>query len=152
MLDVTRNRTETPLPARILIVDDDPAIRSLLRIVIQRSGFDVDTASDGREALDLIREQRYAVAVVDLMMPRLNGYGLVAALADVPSRPAVIVATAMSDTFITGLDAAVVTSIIRKPFDVEMIAAIIADAAATVTNEEFALRLLSFRAAVDAAE
>ncbi|HEY3055484.1 MAG TPA: response regulator, partial [Thermoanaerobaculia bacterium] len=61
----------------LLIVDDDAPIRKLLERVASRAGFDVDTAKDGVEALEMLERKHYAIAIVDLMMPRLSGYELV---------------------------------------------------------------------------
>ena len=111
---------------QILIVDDDPAIRNLLRLVAERRGLSVDMAADGTEALELLAERRYDLAVVDLMMPRLNGYDLVTALRAFPQRPAIVIATAMTDSLVGLLDAEIVHTIIRKPFDIEMVGALMA--------------------------
>jgi DNA-binding response OmpR family regulator len=109
----------------LLVVDDDPAIRGLLELIGKRQGFTVDTAADGVEALALLRETVYDLAVIDLMMPRINGYELIAQLAEMPRRPLILIATAMTDTLVAQLDASVVHSIVRKPFDVEILAAML---------------------------
>lgn len=106
---------------QILIVDDDPAIRNLLRLVAERRGLSADMAADGAEALQLLVESRYDLAIIDLMMPRLNGYELVTALRTFPQRPAVVIATAMTDSVLGMLEADLVHSIIRKPFDIDMV-------------------------------
>ena len=107
----------------ILIVDDDSSIRTLLRLVAERRGLSVDVAADGIEALNLLGERRYDLAIIDLMMPRLNGYELVDGMARHAEhdRPAVVIATAMTDSLIGLLDASIVHSIVRKPFDIEML-------------------------------
>jgi DNA-binding response OmpR family regulator len=105
----------------ILVVDDDSSIRTLLRLVAERRGLSVDVAGDGMEALQLLGERRYDLAIVDLMMPRLNGYELVDGMSRHTERPAVVIATAMTDSLIGLLDSAIVHSIIRKPFDIEML-------------------------------
>ena len=66
-------RRKTPL----LIVDDDKAVRRLLARVAERAGFEVDTAKDGFQALEMLQHKQYEIAIVDLMMPRLSGYELV---------------------------------------------------------------------------
>lgn len=109
---------------QILIVDDDASIRTLLRLVAERLGYSVDVAADGLDALRLLSGHRYALAVIDLMMPRVNGYELVDALRRFRHRPAVVIATAMTDSLVGMLDADVVHSIIRKPFDIEMLGAL----------------------------
>ena len=106
---------------KILIADDDPPLRGLLRLVASRAGFEVDSATNGAEALEKIRTNTYAVAVIDLMMPRLSGYEVVDYLAEMASRPQVIVVTAMNDARLARLNSSVVSSILRKPFDIEML-------------------------------
>jgi DNA-binding response OmpR family regulator len=108
----------------ILIVDDDSAIRTLLRLVAERRGYSVDVAVDGAEAMRLLAEHRYDLAIIDLMMPRVNGYELVDAMRRFHHRPAIVIATAMTDSLIGLLDAELVHSIIRKPFDIEMLGAL----------------------------
>ena len=121
---------------QVLIVDDDPSIRTLLRLVAERRGLAVDVAADGVEALQLLAERRYRLAIIDLMMPRLNGYELVASMAQFEERPAVVIATAMTDSLIGLLDAAVVHSIIRKPFDIEMIGDLMTEIVARNQQDE----------------
>ena len=114
---------------KILVADDDPALRGLLKLVARRVGFEVDTAADGREALEKIRANDYLIAIVDLMMPVMDGYEVVDALAEIKNRPGVIVVTAMTDTYVQRLDGQVVQSIIRKPFDIEMMGSILTELA-----------------------
>ena len=59
---------------RALIVDDEEPIRTMLAAVVQQSGFDVDTAADGAEAIASIDRDGYSVLLLDIMMPRVNGY------------------------------------------------------------------------------
>ena len=109
---------------QILIVDDDASIRTLLRLVAERRGYSVDVAADGLEALRLLSERRYDLAIIDLMMPRVNGYELVDGIRRFDQRPTIVIATAMTDSLIGLLDAEIVHSIIRKPFDIEMLGAL----------------------------
>ena len=55
---------------RILIADDDPAIRSLLKILVERAEFEADFAKDGVEAVDKLKNFDYLVLLLDLMMPK----------------------------------------------------------------------------------
>lgn len=109
---------------QILIVDDDLSIRTLLRLVAERRGYTVDLAADGVEALRLLAEHHYDLAIIDLMMPRVNGYELVDGIRRFEQRPTILIATAMTDSLIGLLDAEIVHSIIRKPFDIEMLGAL----------------------------
>lgn len=61
---------------RALVVDDDDPIRAMLAKVVERQNLDVDTARDGVEAIERIDAGGYAVIVLDLMMPRIDGYGV----------------------------------------------------------------------------
>ena len=61
---------------RILIVDDDEHIRQLVSHVLTTTGFEVLTAGDGEEALALLDEVRVSLAVLDIMMPRMDGWEL----------------------------------------------------------------------------
>lgn len=119
---------------KILIADDDPALRGLLRLVALRCGFQVDTAANGREALERLGENSYLIAVIDLMMPLVNGYEIVQQLADVQDRPAVLVVTAMTDAHLPRMDGKVVHSVIRKPFDIDMVSSVLTDLAAALKN------------------
>lgn len=121
---------------KILIADDDPALRGLLRLVALRCGFQVDTASNGREALERLAENSYLIAVIDLMMPLVNGYEIVQQLADVQGRPAVLVVTAMADAHLPRMDGKVVHSVIRKPFDIDMVSSVLTDLAAALKNRD----------------
>jgi two-component system OmpR family response regulator len=60
----------------VLIVDDDPAIRELLRFVLRKEGYVVLEASDGQAASRLLEQEQVHLAVVDLMMPRKDGFEL----------------------------------------------------------------------------
>ena len=58
---------------RILVVDDEPAIRELCRRVLTEEGFEVDTASNGKVALTKISKQEYELYLVDIKMPEVDG-------------------------------------------------------------------------------
>jgi PAS domain S-box-containing protein len=68
---------ERSRPLRVLVVDDDPADRKLLTDLLAAEGGQVLTASDGQEALELLRDERPDLIVLDLMMPRLDGFAVV---------------------------------------------------------------------------
>ena len=88
----------------ILIADDDPAIRSLLRLIVERAGLDVDVASDGYEALTMIERRTYALVLLDLQMPRANGFDVVERLRTKEPRPVIIVVTALPRSQTVQLD------------------------------------------------
>ncbi len=106
---------------RILAVDDDDAIRTLLLTILRRRGFAVDTARNGAEALERLRRCSYVLLLLDLMMPVVSGYEVLDYLAkqDAAARPMVIVLTAGTEPRDFSPDLVVGT--VRKPFDVELL-------------------------------
>lgn len=61
----------------LLIVEDDPDILKLLQTTLTFRGYRVITARNGREGLDILRAERPAIVIADIMMPKLDGFGLV---------------------------------------------------------------------------
>jgi len=116
---------------RVLVVDDEPAIRALVAKIVERAGYPVDVASDGREAHERIEAYDYAVVVLDLMMPNVNGFEFIDILRHRPGHhPSVIVITAAPELSLTRqLDPKIVHSVIRKPFDIAALADLIEAAA-----------------------
>jgi CheY-like chemotaxis protein len=106
---------------RILVVDDDDAIRALVVTVLRRRGYAVDAARNGVDAMEMIQGHRYALVVLDLMMPRMSGYEVMDALGrmSVMSRPRVLVLTAGHEP--RSLDTELVVGTIHKPFDIELL-------------------------------
>jgi len=60
--------------AKIIVVDDDPAIQTLIRINLEMQGHQVQTANDGVEGYALIQQERPDMAILDVMMPNMDGY------------------------------------------------------------------------------
>lgn len=106
---------------RILIVDDDDAIRALLSTVLKRRGLRVDTARNGVEAVTKLGERRYSLMLLDLMMPLMSGYQVLEHIADesAASRPMVLILTAGLEP--RHFDTTFVVGTIHKPFDVELL-------------------------------
>jgi CheY-like chemotaxis protein len=60
--------------ARVLVVDDEPGVRTIARESLRRAGFEVATVNDGAEAIDLLTTDRgFQVVLLDMTMPRMNG-------------------------------------------------------------------------------
>lgn len=81
----------------ILVVDDDPHIRELVRVFLHHEGFAVFEAADGRAALDLLETERADLAILDVMMPRMDGWDLCAELRASYDMP-VLMLTAKGET------------------------------------------------------
>lgn len=61
---------------KVLVADDKASSRELIRVVLERSGYDVSEASDGREALEQARQQQPDLILLDLQMPQMDGFGV----------------------------------------------------------------------------
>lgn len=57
----------------ILVVDDEASVRSVLRSTLERAGFTVSEASDGRQAVDLLQQEHFDLAIVDILLPERDG-------------------------------------------------------------------------------
>lgn len=83
---------------RILVADDDPATRNLIAEALRNENFSVTTASDGKEAIRQLAKSKFAVALLDVWMPRMNGLDVLKALRRKKSPPKVIVITSNGET------------------------------------------------------
>jgi chemosensory pili system protein ChpA (sensor histidine kinase/response regulator) len=123
---------------RILIVDDDSSIRTLLSVVASRAGVEADVAADGVEAKQKLQDTAYDLIVLDLSMPRMNGFDLVRELRGRTPRPAVIVLTALPEHQHAALDPDVVHCVVSKPFDLGTFMALFVATAADVCQSRSA--------------
>jgi CheY-like chemotaxis protein len=124
---------------RVLVVDDDVSVRELLSSVLQQHELTVDTADGGAAAVELLRENQYAVVLLDLLMPGMDGFALLDRMAggDVASPPVVLVLTAADRAAIARLDAQRIHGIVRKPFDPEEIARLVVACAEIKSRSPF---------------
>ncbi|MCU1350428.1 MAG: bacT [Acidobacteria bacterium] len=114
-------------PKRILVVDDDAAVRDLLTSVLEHRGLTVDTAADGREALQLFTENQYSVIILDLLMPVVDGFGFLRGMesVDLQVPPVVLVVTGADRALVKQLDPQRIHGVIRKPFDAQELASLV---------------------------
>lgn len=66
--------TNTTNKKRVLLVEDEPFLSGMYQTKLSLEGFDVVTAADGEDALNKIKEGRYDIVLLDIMMPKLNGF------------------------------------------------------------------------------
>ena len=110
----------------VLVAEDDEDILDLVVLLLQQAGYDVVTARDGEEALRLAGERRPALALLDVQMPKTNGYEVTRRLrADAATRGmAIIILTAsVRDTEIARAFDAGADDFLRKPFSPSDLAA-----------------------------
>jgi DNA-binding response OmpR family regulator len=108
-----------PDPMRALVVDDDSAIRVMVAKILEREGFVVDSARDGFEAIEEIRDHDYDLVLLDLMMPRVDGFAVLRFIDhNKPgTRNNVLVMTALSpENLSTALP-----NVMYKPFDIDQL-------------------------------
>ena len=114
----------------VLVVEDDTAIRTLLAVALRREPLHVDLAEDGVAALDLVSRHDYAVIIVDMMMPRMDGEAFLTTLpSHLRKRPIVFAMTAYDDHVLRRIPANIVHGWIRKPFDLHRLVSIVTDSA-----------------------
>jgi CheY-like chemotaxis protein len=108
---------------KILVVDDDDAIRSMVERVLRRELFDVESARDGFEAIEKLAQNDYSTILLDLMMPRVDGHGVIRFLeTERPTdRASVIVMTANLQGAIDTAQSKPVFRVIPKPFDIRQL-------------------------------
>ena len=107
-------------PMRILVVDDEPAVRESLRRALQLEGYEVELAGDGQEALDRLSENAVDAVVLDVSMPRLDGLETCRRLRSQGSALPVLMLTARDEVAdrVAGLDAGADDYLV-KPFALE---------------------------------
>ena len=107
---------------KILVVDDEAEIRSLLAAVLQSKGYEVVTAADGAAALQAVPRERPAVILMDLSMPRMNGMDALPEIKRLDAEVPVIICTAHAD-LATAVRAMKLGAYdyLTKPFDVELL-------------------------------
>jgi CheY-like chemotaxis protein len=105
---------------RILVVDDDESIRILVERVLRRERHVVESARDGFEAIQKLSGNDYEAVLLDLMMPRIDGLGVLNYLekARTGKAPSVIVMTANVTSAVEVERKKPVTAVLPKPFDI----------------------------------
>jgi DNA-binding response OmpR family regulator len=103
----------------VLVVDDDPEIREMIATVLEQDGYNVDTASNGAEALSKANEHQPGAIILDAMMPVMDGWEFLARWHDRPAeqRAPVLVVTSTRD-WRTALDLGA-QAYLSKPFDLD---------------------------------
>lgn len=109
-----------PVPKRILICDDDPVILRLLEVNLQLEGYEVLSADNGESAIEVAREDQPDLIVLDIMMPRLDGYETCARLKeddDTKNIPVVFLSAKAQQSDIDKGKAFGIADYLTKPFD-----------------------------------
>jgi len=106
----------------VLVVDDEPQVVTVLEITLRADGFQTFTAHDGIEALDQIRRHRPALMLLDVMMPRMDGWSVLERLREMPigERPRVVMVSALASAADRSRASALgAQAYVPKPFDID---------------------------------
>ena len=107
------------MSGRVLVVDDSEVIRQLIRVNLELEGFEVVTAADGAECLEVVRSVNPDVVTLDVMMPRLDGLRTAARLRATPrtSRLPIAIVSACTPSDLDRGESVGVDGYLGKPFD-----------------------------------
>lgn len=125
----------------ILVVDDDVSIRTLVTRVLVKRGDNVQSAVDGEAAIACLKAHTFDLVVLDLMMPRTDGFGVLAYLETLDgSRPNIIVMTAAVPGLVDRVPSDMVVGVLGKPFDLQALAALAEKASPSRTTRPAEMR------------
>jgi len=83
---------------KILIAEDERAIAGALNLKLNHEGFEPSVASNGKEAVDLLKKEKFDLLILDLVMPQLDGFGVLAEIKEKGIKTPVMVASNLSQT------------------------------------------------------
>ena len=121
------HRPQPAMPANVLVVDDDADIREAVSIMLAELGVDhVGVAQDGVEALAALKETRWDVVLLDLLMPRLDGFGVLNALREMEQsarpRRVVVMSAHVRATVASAIRTLGADDLLVKPLDIDDLA------------------------------
>jgi two-component system KDP operon response regulator KdpE len=105
--------------SRVLVVDDEPGIRKVVRDALERAGHEVETAVDGEEAARLLEETGFALVITDLNMPKMDGRALVRLIRKDSAVPILVLTVRQEEREKVRLLDAGADDYVTKPFGVE---------------------------------
>ena len=105
--------------SKILVADDEEELLELIRFSLDASGYQVTTAKNGKQALELFRKNTYDLIVLDVMMPILDGYHAASEITQDPKSPPVLLLTSRDfDQDQTAIKGSGASAFLSKPFEV----------------------------------
>jgi CheY-like chemotaxis protein len=111
----------------VLVVDDDPSIRRMIMAALRRDGYIFSEAANGKEALEIMRQEPPSVVVLDLMMPIVSGWDVLrerAAEPDLQSIPVIIVSANRGPELASAMDKGI-CAFLPKPFDITVLSSLV---------------------------
>jgi CheY-like chemotaxis protein len=124
----TTGRTQMP-STRVLVVDDANSLVSLIEMWLEDEGYDVVTATSGRQAMDALHAHELDIVLLDLIIPPPDGLTLCRELRALPRPPEIIVMTGMSDPLrLHEAESAGIFTLLRKPLTQETVVDVVSRA------------------------
>jgi CheY-like chemotaxis protein len=114
-------------PLRVLVVDDDPSIRRMIMAALRRDGYTFSEAANGKEALEIMRQEHPSIVVLDLMMPIVSGWDVLRERAAEPalqSIPVIIVSANRGPELASAMDKGI-CAFLPKPFDITVLSSLV---------------------------
>ena len=111
---------------RVLVCDDDPEIRRILVVSLRQKALQIDEAPEGHTAIEMLREHRYAVVLLDLMMPGVDGFAVLESIKMDPNPPVVLVVSGAGRQVLDRVDTSRIHGVVKKPFDPIELAEVVA--------------------------
>jgi DNA-binding response OmpR family regulator len=103
--------------ARVLVIDDEPSVADALKTILRDSSYDAVTAATGREGIELVRRQRFDLAIIDLKLPDISGFAALTEISGGLSCPVAVLITACDAREIRdAATAAGFAAVLAKPF------------------------------------
>ncbi len=106
---------------KLMIVDDEPSMRELVKAIMETAGYNVSTASDGVECLEKLKTEKPDLIIMDMMMPRMSGKDAVEKIRANPKTKDIkvmfLTVTTFSDIRKTEIKKLIVVDYVLKPFD-----------------------------------
>jgi DNA-binding NtrC family response regulator len=107
---------------RVLLVDDEISVRTILKQILERSEFEADTASDGVEALEKLKNSSFDIVVSDINMPNMDGVALLKKVKETyPTMPVVFITAFGKDKIIIEAMKVGLADFIEKPFKMDTV-------------------------------
>jgi CheY-like chemotaxis protein len=126
-----RLRTMEANGKRVLIVEDDPMMRQLEQSILEQAGYAVDTAEDGEVAIERLRQRQPDLMLLDVLMPKVDGWGVLAHVRTMETPPPVVLVSGMHEVLPPGDLNQYVSGYVCKPFDISQLLKTCAGAIAT---------------------
>jgi CheY-like chemotaxis protein len=124
----------------VLVVDDEPMIRSLMSNMLDTAGYGVEEAEDGLVAIERLQARRPDLVLLDVQMPRLNGWGVLEHISTLADPPAVVLVSGRYEMVPPGHLNHYVTGCLAKPFGIRQLLAICDSAIAGEVAEPYGSR------------